>query len=119
MAGKGWERRRMPVATGMTFAQRMASVLGVALAVTALTLAVGMLGYHLLEGLPWLDAFLDAAMILGGMGPVDAIRTPGGKLFAGLYALFCGLVFIGVSGLLFAPIFHRVLHRFHVPAEKD
>lgn len=119
MAGKAWEHRRMPVANGMKFAQRMAQVLAWAVGITAFTLAVGMLGYHRLEGLPWLDAFLDAAMILGGMGPVDPIQTPGGKLFAGLYALFCGLVFIGVSGLVFAPVFHRVLHRFHVPEDKD
>lgn len=72
-----------------------------------------MLGYHLLERLPWLDAFLNAAMLLGGMGPVDAPHTPGGKLFAGLYALYAGLVFLVTAAIVFTPVLHRLLHRFH------
>jgi len=84
-----------------------------AMALLLLSLALGMAGYEYFEGLPWRDAFLNAAMLMGGMGPVDALRTDGGKVFAGLYALYAGLVFLVASGLVFAPIVHRVLHRFH------
>lgn len=80
-----------------------------AVVVIALSLSLGILGYHLIAGLGWVDAFLNAAMILGGMGPVDPLTTPGAKLFAGGYALFSGLVLVGVAGLLLAPVFHHVL----------
>ena len=80
-----------------------------AVVVIALSLSLGILGYHLIAGLGWVDAFLNAAMILGGMGPVDPLVTPGAKLFAGGYALFSGLVLVGVAGLLLAPVFHHVL----------
>jgi hypothetical protein len=114
-----FEHRAMPVLSFRAFAARMTVFAAAAVAVTAAALGAGMWGYHHYEGLPWLDAFLNAAMILGGMGQVDVLRTPGGKLFAGLYALACGFVLIAVSGLFLAPVFHRVLHRFHVPDEKD
>ena len=84
-----------------------------AVALLLVSLALGMSGYEYFEGLPWRDAFVNAAMLMGGMGPVDALRTDGGKVFAGLYALYAGLVFLVASGLVFAPIVHRVLHRFH------
>jgi hypothetical protein len=73
-----------------------------------------MVGYHSLEGLTWIDAFLNASMLLGGMGPVNAPTSFGGKLFAGLYALYCGLVVILVAGVLLAPVAHRLLHKFYV-----
>lgn len=79
-----------------------------------LSLWAGMLGYRQFEGLNWADAFLNAAMLLGGMGPVDAPHTLGGKLFAGAYALYAGLVFLIAVGILFAPVLHRVLHIFHL-----
>ncbi|MHB8679476.1 MAG: hypothetical protein ACYC7G_07050 [Rudaea sp.] len=78
------------------------------------SLFIGMLGYHMLEGLSWLDAFVNASMLLGGMGPVDPLHTTGGKLFAGLYALYCGFMVIAIAGIIFAPIVHRFLHRFHL-----
>ncbi|MGH9885924.1 MAG: hypothetical protein ACREBE_10370 [bacterium] len=78
----------------------------------------GMLGYHHFEGLGWLDAFLNAAMLLGGMGPVELPRTPNGKLFAGFYALYAGLIFIVLAGVIGAPILHRLLHKFHWDAEE-
>lgn len=78
-----------------------------------LSLAIGMAGYVHFENLSWLDAFLNSAMLLGGMGPVNAPLTPFGKLFAGIYALYAGLVFLIGAGLLFAPVFHRLLHHFH------
>lgn len=87
--------------------------LGVAAGLLAVSLAIGMLGYMLLENLPWVDAFLNAAMLLGGMGPVNPPQTAPGKLFAGLYALYAGLVFIVTAALLFTPILHRLMHRFH------
>ena len=83
------------------------------LAVLAFSLALGMAGYGYFEQLPWRDAFLNAAMLMGGMGPVDAPRTNGGKVFAGLYALYAGLIFLVAAGLVFAPIVHRLMHKFH------
>jgi hypothetical protein len=77
------------------------------------SLLIGMLGYAFFEGLSWTDAFLNSAMLLGGMGPVDLPRTEGGKLFAGVYALYSGLVFLILMGLVVGPVFHRVLHKFH------
>ena len=80
-------------------------------------LGVGVIGYHEFESLSWLDSFLNAAMILGGMGPVDVLHTEAGKLFAGIYALFSGLVFLVAAGLFFSPLVHRLLHKFHFEAE--
>lgn len=76
-----------------------------------------MVGYHHFEGMAWIDAFANASMILSGMGPLEPVRSWGGKLFAGLYALYSGLVVIVAAGVLFAPVFHRMLHQFH--AETD
>ncbi len=78
------------------------------------SLAIGMLGYHGLSGLPWLDAFLNASMILTGMGPINAMATPGAKLFAGCYALYSGIAFLTAVGIFFAPILHRAAHKFHL-----
>lgn len=79
-----------------------------------MALSIGVLGYHFIAGLPWIDALLDASMILGGMGPVSALKSDGAKLFASAYALFSGLVFISVVAVTLAPILHRVLHKFHI-----
>ena len=84
-----------------------------ALALLLLSLAIGMAGYMHFEHLAWRDAFLNAAMLMGGMGPVDAPKTEGGKLFAGLYALYAGLVFLVTVGLVFTPVVHRLMHKFH------
>jgi hypothetical protein len=78
-----------------------------------------MLGYHELESLPWVDSFLNASMLLGGMGPVDMPHTEGGKLFAGLYALYSGMLFLVLAAMVLAPVFHRVLHRFHLEDVED
>lgn len=86
--------------------------------VAGVSLLLGMGGYAYFEDMAWRDAFLNAAMLLGGMGPVDKPETPGGKLFAGLYALYAGLVFLLVAGILFAPVVHRLLHRFHWDQER-
>ena len=78
------------------------------------SLGLGMAGYHYLEKLAWLDAFVNAALILSGMGPLAPLQTPAGKLFAGCYALFSGLAFITTMGVVFAPVFHRFIHKFHL-----
>lgn len=80
----------------------------------ALSLGAGMLGYHLFEHLSWVDALLNASMILGGMGPVNALTTTGGKIFASLYALFSGIIFLVAAGLMVAPVVHRLLHSMHL-----
>jgi len=95
------------------FVQRLLVHIALAVGVLLGSLALGMLGYSHYERLSWLDAFLNSAMLLGGMGPVDAPKTDGGKLFAGLYALYAGLVFLVIVALVLTPIVHRVLHKFH------
>ncbi len=99
------------------FAKRLLAHVGVAVALVLGSLAAGMLGYSYFENLSLLDAFLNAAMLLGGMGPVNAPVTAGGKLFAGLYALYAGLVFLVSAALVLTPVVHRVLHKFHWDAE--
>lgn len=98
---------------------RLAGHALVALAILAAALVLGVLGYHRTEGLSWIDALLNASMILGGMGPVDVLRTTGGKLFASFYALFSGVLFLVVAGVLIAPIVHRFLHRFHLESSDN
>ena len=77
-------------------------------------LGIGVLGYRYIVGLPWIDALLNAAMLLGGEGPLDPTPTAAGKVFASVYALFSGLIFVTMAGLVFAPVLHRFLHRFHL-----
>lgn len=101
------------------FLLRLAGHIGIACGVLLVSLGAGMLGYEHFEHLAWRDAFLNAAMLLGGMGPVDAPATPGGKIFAGFYALYSGLVFIGAAGIVGAPVFHRLLHQFHSEPDND
>jgi hypothetical protein len=96
------------------FVRRMLGHAAMALILVAFSLVLGMSGYVYFESLSWTDAFLNAAMLLGGMGPVNAPITEGGKLFAGWYALYAGLIFLVVAGVLGAPVVHRVLHRFHL-----
>ena len=100
------------------FVKRLALHLSLALALLAASLGGGMCGYVWFERLPWLDAFLNAAMLLGGMGPVNAPVTEQGKLFAGFYALYAGLVFLIVVGVMLAPMLHRLLHTFHWEEDK-
>lgn len=85
----------------------------------ALALAVGMLGYHHFEHMTWIDAFANAAMILSGMGPLKNLATEGGKIFAGCYALFSGLAFIVIVGVIFLPVVHRFMHTFHLQMNKE
>ena len=108
-----YERRSQPPAPVSHFAWRILLHTLVVQGLGAISLFLGMIGYVRFEGLSWLDAFLNAAMLLGGMGPIHAPLTPDGKLFAGLYALYCGLVVLAAAGLLIAPVIHRVMHSVH------
>jgi hypothetical protein len=109
-----FEHKSEPLIPPAAFAVRLAWSIAAALAVVAVSLAIGMIGYHAFEGLGWLDAFLNAAMLLGGMGAIEIPVTDAGKLFAGLYALYCGLVVIMVAGIVLAPVAHRLVHAVHL-----
>jgi hypothetical protein len=109
-----FEHRGQPLLSRRAFARRLAASTALGIGLVAVSLAIGMLGYHYFERLTWLDSFLNAAMLLGGMGPIEQLHTSAGKLFAGMYALYCGLAVIVVAGVIFAPIVHRVFHRFHL-----
>ncbi len=111
------EHRRQPLLPRREFLRRLGRFAAAAVAVVMGGLGIGILGYHEIEGLSWIDSFLNAAMILGGMGPVSPIRSAGGKLFAGCYALFSGFVLLLVAGLILTPLLHRLLHRFHLEDE--
>ncbi len=108
-----YEKRHQRPISRARFVRRLIVQLVWASGLLVVSLAAGMLGYNTLEGLPWADAFLNAAMLLGGMGPVNAPQSTAGKLFAGVYALYAGLVFIVTAALLFTPVLHRVFHHFH------
>jgi len=113
-----FEHRSQPMLPMLVFMRRLALHGFGALALVLASLILGILGYHGLEGLPWIDSLLNAAMILGGMGPVNPLHTISGKIFASAYALFSGIVFLAASGLVFAPILHRFMHRFHLESDE-
>ena len=114
-----YEHRRKPILTPTQFAVRMAWHFAFAGTLVVLSLFIGMWGYHHFENLSWLDGFVNAAMLLGGMGPVNPLQTDAGKFFAGMYALYAGLVFLIVAGVLMAPVIHRIAHRVHLLEEGD
>ncbi|MBS1819876.1 MAG: hypothetical protein JSU08_18230 [Acidobacteria bacterium] len=103
-----------PLAPREVFIRRLIGSVLLAFGVIVVSLGIGMTGYHWLAGLGWVDAFLNASMILGGMGPVNVLDGTLAKLFAGVYALFSGLVLVGATGLVLGPILHRMLHKFHL-----
>ena len=109
-------KKQSPLPRASFFARVLLHV-SLALGLLLVSLAIGMTGYMVFENLPPVDAFLNSAMLLGGMGPVNPPLTDGGKLFAGLYALYAGLVFIVTAALVFTPVVHRVLHQFHWDAD--
>jgi hypothetical protein len=100
------------------FREHLRANMLVALALLIVSLFIGMAGYHWLAPMEWTDAFVNAAMLLGGMGPVDPLKNDTVKVFAGAYALYCGVVFIATAGLIIAPIGTHVLHRFHLDKDK-
>jgi len=114
-----FEHRSHRLLSRRAFLRRQAFYAAVSLGIVGGSLLVGMLGYHSLEGMPWIDAFVNAAMLLGGMGPVGELHTYGGKLFAGFYALYCGVVLLLSLGVFFAPVVHRLIHRFHLELDDE
>src|SRR5437868_10983708 len=106
-----YESRHQPLLPRRAFLRRLARNFAVASLLVALSLGAGMVGYRYFEGMAWIDAFANAAMILSGMGPLGPLQTWGGKLFAGLYALYSGLVLLAATSIILAPIVHRLLHR--------
>lgn len=113
-----FEHHRQPLLPRRAFLFRLGRFAGAAFLLVAISWLIGILGYRALEGLSWIDATLNAAMLLGGMGPVDQLHTDAGKLFASFYALFSGIVFLVAVGVLIAPILHRFLHQFHLAEDK-
>jgi hypothetical protein len=109
-----YERHNQPLIPRKAFFKRLGGHLLVALLLLVVSLGIGIMGYHGFEKLSWLDSLLNASMILGGMGPVNPILTDGGKIFASLYALFSGVVFLVVAGIVVAPVAHRIMHRMHL-----
>jgi hypothetical protein len=108
-----YESRKHPPLSRVHFFRRLVRHFAAAMGLVLGSLLIGMAGYIYFENLPWRSAFLNAAMLLGGMGPVDAPQTDGGKLFAGLYALYAGLIFLIAAAVMLAPVLHRLLHKFH------
>jgi hypothetical protein len=114
-----FEHPPKPLPPRPAFLRRVARSVGVSTTLLGISLGIGVVGYHAIAGLDWIDAILNASMILTGMGPVSPLRGAGAKLFASGYALFSGVVFVASAGLVVAPLAHRFLHRFHVELEGD
>lgn len=114
-----FEHHHQPLLPRAAFFRRLLLFFGIAFIIVSFSLAMGILGYHAFEGLSWMDALVNAAMILGGMGPVNELHTQAGKFFASFYALFSGLMFLVIIGVLFAPIIHRFFHHFHLEFETE
>jgi len=112
-----YESKHQPLLNRKAFVKRQAKSFAAASLLIGLSLLAGMFGYRYFEEMEWIDAFANAAMILSGMGPLAPLQTWGGKLFAGIYALYSGLALILAAGIILAPIVHRLLHRFHLPVD--
>ncbi|MBF0331383.1 MAG: hypothetical protein HQL17_05550 [Candidatus Omnitrophica bacterium] len=109
-----FENKKQRVVSVSIFAKRMLVFIGLAILLICIALAIGIAGYHWVAGFDWIDSLLNASMILGGMGPVNPLPDVTAKVFASFYALFSGLVFIAVMGIVLTPVVHRLLHKFHV-----
>jgi hypothetical protein len=114
-----FEHRNEPLLPRAAFILRLILHVGIALGIVLASLGIGIVGYHEFEGLSWIDATVNAAMILGGMGPVNELHTDAGKLFAAAYALFSGIVFLVAIAVIFAPVAHRFFHRFHLGLDSE
>ena len=114
-----YEHHTKPLLPSKLFLRRLLGHFSLAMIILLLSLGLGVAGYHLTEGLSLIDSLLNASMILGGMGPVDAIKTPSGKLFASFYSLFSGIIFLAVVGIIISPIAHRLLHKLHLASDKN
>lgn len=113
-----YEHHNQPLLPRRVFYQRLARHAALGVTVIVVSLGLGMIGYHVFEKLDWVDAFVNAAMILSGMGPVATLQTDAGKIFAGCYALFSGLTLVAILGIIFAPVVHRFLHKFHLEDQR-
>ncbi len=113
-----FEHRREPLLPRRAFIKRVIKFALISLALVLGSLMIGMIGYYAFEGYSWVDAFLNAAMLMGGMGPIGILHTESGKIFAGIYAMYCGLVELVAVGIFAAPIFHRFLHHFHLEGQR-
>ncbi len=113
-----YERRHQPLLTRTQFIIRVVRSVALSAAIVAAALGIGIFGYHEFAGLAWIDALVDASMILSGMGPVNPLTTTSGKIFASTYALFAGIVFVAIAAIVVAPMLHRLLHHFHLDAKK-
>jgi len=112
-----FERKHEKLAPLSVFVRRMVVSVAMAGILIAVALLIGIMGYHHIAQFDWVDSILEASMILGGMGPVSSLVTTGAKMFASGYALFSGLVFIAIMGIVLAPVTHRMLHQFHIDDE--
>jgi hypothetical protein len=112
-----FERRHERLAPLGVFIRRIFFSLGIGIGMIAVALSIGIAGYRSIAGFGWIDSLLEASMILGGMGPVNPLTSDGAKLFASFYALFSGLIFIGVMGVVLAPLAHRLMHKVHLDDE--
>ena len=113
-----FERHNEKLLPRRKFIRRLLKYASIAVGLVLVSLVIGMAGYHLFEGLSWVDSFLNAAMLMGGMGPVNAFQTDSGKIFAGVYALYCGMILLIAVGIFAVPVVHRFLHHFHLESEK-
>src|SRR6267143_2111279 len=109
-----YERRHDQLAPRSVFVKRVIASLAVALGLICVALLIGIAGYHYIAGFNWIDSLLEASMILGGMGPIKELPSDTAKVFASIYALFSGIIFIGVMGIILAPVVHRIMHKFDV-----
>ncbi len=114
-----YEHKSKPLLPRRKFYHRMARSVGIVAGIIAFSLFMGSAGYHYLDDLPWVDALLNASMILAGMGPVDPVKSTAAKLFATFYALYSGIAFLTMMAILLAPLLHRFLHRFHLEISED
>ena len=114
-----FEHKSKPLLPRRKFYQRMARSAGVVAGIVVFSLFLGSAGYHYLDELPWIDALLNASMILAGMGPVDPVKSTAAKLFATFYALYSGIAFLTMVAILMAPLLHRFLHQFHLEDQNE
>ncbi len=114
-----FEHRKQALLPRREFIRRLGRSVAAGIGLILFSLSIGMAGYHFLGGLAWIDAFLDAAMILSGMGPISPLHGDAVKIFAGCYAIYCGIALIATTGVILAPVIHRGLHKFHLEWDRE